>query len=114
VDAVLRPTSVVIGAGKSVTQTIVVKVKDDATPGTYYDTLEMFCGNNGDFVSGPLAPVTVPGPNVPNVPPDNPVAPPPDEVFAPTGLSTTVPGIALLLLVAAAGTRRLQLSRRNG
>jgi uncharacterized repeat protein (TIGR01451 family) len=112
VDAVLRPTGVTIGAGKSVTQTITVKVKDDATPGTYYNTLEMFCGPNGDFVSGPLAPVTVPAPGV-VTPPTTPVEQPPTTpVFAPTGLSTTVTGISLLLLIAAVGTRRLQLSRR--
>jgi uncharacterized repeat protein (TIGR01451 family) len=112
VDAVLRPTGVTIGAGKSVTQTITVKVKDDATPGTYYTTLEMFCGPNGDFVSGPLAPVTVPAPGV-VTPPTTPVEQPPTTpVFAPTGLSTTVTGISLLLLIAAVGTRRLQLSRR--
>jgi uncharacterized repeat protein (TIGR01451 family) len=112
VDAVLRPTGVTIGAGKSVTQTITVKVKDDATPGTYYNTLEMFCGPNGDFVSGPLAPVTVPEPGV-VTPPNTPVEQPPTTpVFAPTGLSTTVTGISLLLLIAAVGTRRLQLSRR--
>jgi len=114
VDAVLRPTGVVIGAGKSVTQTFTVKVKDGATPGTYYDTLEMFCGPNGDFVSGPLAPVTVPGAGVPAVTPENPVtAPPKTPVFAPTGLNTTLAGMSLLLLAAAAGTRRLQLSRRS-
>jgi hypothetical protein len=114
VDAVLRPTDVVIGAGKSITQTITVKVKADATPGTYYDTLEIFCGPNGDFASGPLAPVTVPGENVPNVPPVNPVkAPTSTPVFAPTGLETGVPILALLLLVAGVGTRRLVLSRRD-
>jgi len=113
VDAVLRPTGVTIGAGKSVTQTFTVKVKDDATPGTYYDTLEMFCGPNGDFVSGPLAPVTVPAPGEVVQPPSNPVVKPPSEVFAPTGMNTTVAGFALLLLFAAAGTRRLQLSRRT-
>jgi uncharacterized repeat protein (TIGR01451 family) len=114
VDAVLRPTEVVIGAGKSITQTITVKVKDDATPGTYYDTLEIFCGPNGDFVSGPLAPVTVPKPGQTVEPPDNTVEEPPGgPVFAPTGLNTGVPAMALLLLAAAVGTRRLVLSRRD-
>lgn len=61
VDAVLRPTAVKIAAGKSITQTFVVRVKASAAPGTYYDSLEIYCGPNGDFVSGPLAPVTVPG-----------------------------------------------------
>jgi uncharacterized repeat protein (TIGR01451 family) len=111
VDAVLRPTGVTIGAKKSVTQTFTVKVKDDAAPGTYYDTLEIFCGPNGNFVSGPLAPVTVT--NTP-VTPDNPgEAPPPGDTFAPTGLNTGVPALALLLILGAAGARRLQLSRRQ-
>lgn len=115
VDAVLRPTGVTIGAGKSVTQTITVKVKDDATPGTYYDTLEMFCGPNGDYVSGPLAPVTVGAAAVPAVeqPASSPSKQPASQpVFAPTGLSTTLAGTSLLLLLGAVGTRRLQLSRR--
>jgi uncharacterized repeat protein (TIGR01451 family) len=111
VDAVLRPTGVTIGAGKSVTQTFTVKVKDDATPGTYSDTLEVFCGPNGDFVSGPLAPVTVPAPGV-VTPPETPVEGPKTPVFAPTGLSTTLAGMSLLLIIGAVGTRRLQLSRR--
>jgi uncharacterized repeat protein (TIGR01451 family) len=111
VDAVLRPEGVTIGAGKSVTQTFTVKVKDDATPGTYYNTLELFCGPNGDFVSGPLAPVTVPAPGV-VTPPETPDAGPEDPVFAPTGLSTPLAATALLLILAAVGTRRLQLSRR--
>jgi uncharacterized repeat protein (TIGR01451 family) len=114
VDAVLHPTGVTIGANKSVTQLFTVTVKDDATPGTYYDTLEIFCGPNGDFISGPLAPVTVPGEGVPPVTPENPgQAPPPDTAFGPTGLNTSVAGAALLLLLAAAGTRRLQLARQR-
>jgi uncharacterized repeat protein (TIGR01451 family) len=112
VDAVLRPTAVVIGAGKSITQLITVTVKDDATPGTYYDTLEIFCGPNGDFVSGPLAPVTVPGNGV-TPPPVTVEEPPTTPAFAPTGLNTGVPILALLLLAAAVGTRRLVLNRRD-
>jgi uncharacterized repeat protein (TIGR01451 family) len=111
VDLVVRPTGVTIGAKKSVTQTITVKVKDDAAPGTYYDTLEMFCGPNGNFVSGPLAPVTVtPTPVTPDKPAENP---PPGDTFAPTGLNTGVPALALLLILGAAGARRMQLSRRS-
>jgi len=110
VDLVVRPTGVTIGAKKSVTQTITVKVKDDAAPGTYYDTLEMFCGPNGNFVSGPLAPVTVT--NTPVTPETPGEAPPPGDVFAPTGLNTGVPALALLLILGAAGARRIQLSRR--
>jgi uncharacterized repeat protein (TIGR01451 family) len=59
VDAVLRPTSLTIAPGASAVQTFTVKVKDKAVPGTYYNSLELYCGVNGDFVSGPLAPVTV-------------------------------------------------------
>ncbi|HUR50782.1 MAG TPA: choice-of-anchor P family protein [Mycobacteriales bacterium] len=113
VDAVLRPTNVTIAPGKTVTQTFTVKVKADAAPGTYYDMLEIFCGPNGNFVSGPLAPVTVPAENPPPVSPEGPgQAPPPQQPFGPTGLNTTVAGAALLLLLAAAGTRRFQLSRQ--
>jgi uncharacterized repeat protein (TIGR01451 family) len=59
VDAVLRPTTLTIAPKASATQTFTVKVKDKAAPGTYYNSLELYCGVNGDFVSGPLAPVTV-------------------------------------------------------
>lgn len=59
VDAVLRPTDLVIKSKASATQTFTVKVKHKAEPGTYYNSLELYCGVNGDFVSGPLAPVTV-------------------------------------------------------
>jgi hypothetical protein len=63
-------------------------------------------------VSGPLAPVTVPGEGV--IPPVTPVEEPPTgPTFAPTGLNTGVPALALLLLAAAVGTRRLVLSRRD-
>src|SRR5688500_17056343 len=61
-DVVLRPTDVVIEPGASVQQTIVVRLKADVAPGTYSNNLELFCAVNGDFASGPLAPVTVPAP----------------------------------------------------
>lgn len=67
VDAVLKPSGLTIAAGKSVTQTFVVKLKDTVQPGTYYNNLELFCSTNGDFASGPLAPVTVPAPAPPVV-----------------------------------------------
>jgi uncharacterized repeat protein (TIGR01451 family) len=111
VDAVLRPTGVTIGAKKSVTQTFTVKVKDDAAAGTYYNTMEIFCGPGGNFVSGPLAPVTVT--NTPVTPETPGEAPPPGDTFAPTGLNTGVPALALLLILGAAGARRFQLSRRS-
>ena len=105
-DAVLRPAALTIAAGKTVTQTFVVAVKADAKPGTYYNNLELFCGANGDFASGPLAPVTVPAPVA------APVAPPAAApTVAPaqlprTGSSPLIAGAALLFLVGAAGVRR--------
>jgi len=114
-DAVLRPTGVTIGAGKSVTQTFTVKVKDDAAPGTYYDTLEIYCGPNGNFISGPLAPVTIPG-DGPVTPPVNPVENPPTITppnLAETGGAPLAAAVSLLVLGAAATLRRLQLSRSS-
>src|SRR3954451_2065850 len=62
VDVVVTPSGVTLGAGKSLTQTFVVKLKGTVAPGTYYNNLELFCAVKGDYVSGPLAPVTVPAP----------------------------------------------------
>ena len=112
-DAVIRPTGVTIGAGKSVTQTFTVKVKDDAAPGTYYDTLEIYCGPNGNFISGPLAPVTIPG-DGPVTPPVNPVKNPPTITppnLAETGGAPLAAAVSLMVLGVAAGLRRLQISR---
>ena len=110
VDAVLRPTGVVIAAKGSVTQTFAVKVKDGAAPGTYYDSLEIFCGPNGNFVSGPLAPVTIPA-EVPVVVP--PKAPPVTVVVAPptlprTGGAPVLAALAVLLTGAGISLRRLR------
>ena len=60
-DAILRPAALTIAAGATKTQTFVVTVKAGTAPGTYYNNLEIFCAVGGDFASGPLAPVTVPG-----------------------------------------------------
>lgn len=98
-DVVLKPTGLVLGAGKSLTQTFVVKLKDNTAPGTYFNNLELFCALNGNFASGPLAPVTVPAP----VPP----APKPIERELPrTGGAEALAALAALLVVGAAGTRR--------
>lgn len=108
VDAVLRPVGVVIAAGKSVVQTFTVKVKDGAAPGTYYDSLQIFCGLNGNFVSGPLAPVTVTAEQAP------PVVTPPVTVDTPqlprTGGAPLVAGAALLLLLTGFGLRRMRIA----
>ena len=58
-DAVLRPVGLVIAPKQTLAQTFTVTVNAEAVAGTYYDTLELFCAPNGDFISGPLAPVTI-------------------------------------------------------
>jgi uncharacterized repeat protein (TIGR01451 family) len=111
VDAVLRPTGLTIAPGASRTQRFVVVVKAGTAPGTYYNNLEIFCGFNGDFTSGPLAPVTVPAP------PSGPVITPPGPVVAPppalprTGGAPLAAAGALVLLATAFGVQRL---RRTG
>ena len=108
-DVLIKPTSLTIAAGKSVTQTFVVKLKDTVQPGTYYNNLELFCATNGDFASGPLAPVTVPAPAAPVVAPAQApaaAAPAPAEQLPRTGGAPIVAAAGLLLLVGAAGVRR--------
>jgi len=105
-DLVIHPTGVTIGAGKSAIQTIVVRTKAGAPSGTYYDTLEIYCARNGDFISGALAPVTVPGPGT--------VAPPEVEVtddpldLPRTGGAPLVAIAALAILGSAVGLRRMR------
>lgn len=48
-----------IAAGGTFTQTFVVRVRDGATPGIYYNNLEILCANLGNFVKGLDAPVQV-------------------------------------------------------
>ena len=112
VDAVLRPTAVKIPAKGSVVQTFVVKVKANATPGTYYDSLEVFCGPNGDFVSGPLAPVTVPAatPARPGVTPPVTVVDTPPTLPRTGGLPFGT--AAALLMVAGYGVHRVRTATR--
>lgn len=100
-DVVLRPTDVVIEPGASVQQTIVVKLKADVAPGTYWNSLEIFCAVNGNFASGPLAPVTVPAAVVAPAPP----APAPVELPR-TGAASLLALGALLLVGGGLGIRR--------
>jgi uncharacterized repeat protein (TIGR01451 family) len=57
----------VLGNGKTIpvggtfNQTFVVKAKDAAAPGVYFNNLEIFCANLGDFVKGLDAPVRITG-----------------------------------------------------
>ncbi len=66
IDVTFEPEDVTIEAGQSVEQTIVVRVTQDADPGTYSNNLEIFCAELGNFVSGPLAPVTIPAEDAPD------------------------------------------------
>jgi uncharacterized repeat protein (TIGR01451 family) len=103
-EVIFQPTGLTIAAGKSVTQTFVVKLKADVKPGTYYNNLELFCAVNGDFASGPLAPVTVPAPAPPVVAPPPPAAAP--EQLPRTGGAPLVAAAGMLLLLGVAGVRR--------
>ncbi len=99
-DVIIKPApAVILKAGATVTQTYVVTLKSTVKPGTYYNNLEIFCAANGNFASGPLAPVTVPPPVV--APP-----PPAPRELPRTGGAPVLAGLAGLLLLAAAGTRR--------
>ena len=108
VDAVLRPTGLTIAPGASAVQRFTVTAKAGAAPGTYYDTLEIYCGANGNFTSGPLAPVTVLPPVVVAEPPaPGPAIPVATVDTLPvTGGAPLVAGLALLVMVAAFGLRR--------
>lgn len=63
-DIVIKPADVTIPAGGSVTQTFVVTVKADAAAGTYFNNVELLCGNLGNWVKGLDAPVRIGGPDV--------------------------------------------------
>jgi uncharacterized repeat protein (TIGR01451 family) len=103
-DVVIRPTDLVIEPQASVQQTVVVRLRADVAPGTYYNNLEIFCAVNGDFASGPLAPVTVEEVAVAVGVPEPPPPPPPPAAPAslPSTGSTPLLALAALLLVGAA------------
>jgi uncharacterized repeat protein (TIGR01451 family) len=100
-DILFKPTDVELAAGASAVQTIVVKLKGDVAPGTYFNTLEIFCAVNGNFASGPIAPVTVPG-----AAPAAPPAPAPEQLPK-TGAAPMLALSALLLLATGLGVRRV-------
>ena len=102
-DVILRPTDVVIAPKATVTQQIVVKLKADVKPGTYFNNLEIFCAVNGNFASGPLAPVTVPAP----------AAPVAEPVAAPVQLPRTGASTALALGAVVLVGGGLVLRRRS-
>lgn len=59
VDVVLQPANVTIAAGATATQTFVLKVKDTAVPGVYFNNVEILCANLGNWVKGLDAPVRI-------------------------------------------------------
>ena len=104
-EVILKPTTVILAPGASLPQTFVVKIKPDTKPGTYFNTLEIFCNANGNFASGPLAPVTV----VPLVSVTIPETPPlveAPEDLPKTGVPVALGAASLLLLGAGLGARR--------
>ena len=103
-DVVINPEDITIDAGASVRQTIVVKLKGDVQPGTYFNTLEIFCATNGNFASGPIAPVTVPAAAVA---PDVVAQPEPAPAELPrTGAAPLLALTALVLVGGSLGARR--------
>jgi uncharacterized repeat protein (TIGR01451 family) len=104
----------VIGKGKSAHQTFVAKVGEHQAPGVYFNNVELFCANLGDYVKGLDAPVTVephkdfptPTPAATTPPPTFGSGPPPDLVS--TGGLPTAPVAALL----AAALGAVVLARR--
>jgi uncharacterized repeat protein (TIGR01451 family) len=65
----------VLGNGKTIpvggtfNQTFVVKAKDTASPGVYFNNLEIYCANLGDYVKGLDAPVRITGDTTPDTTP---------------------------------------------
>ncbi len=110
VDVVLHPTTLTLAAHATAVQTFVIKLKDDVNPGTYYNELELFCNANGDYVSGPLAPVTVPPVVTPEPPkPPKPPVPPQGPQLPKTGTSPLLALGALAVVGAGLATRRFAL-----
>lgn len=109
-----------LGVGETFTQTFTVRVRDDALPAVYYNNLEIFCANLGNFVKGLDAPVqvteeVVPSPTpTPSASPSASVTPqpPPCRPLPDTGASGLWPLAAVGAAAAALGSRRA--ARRAG
>lgn len=95
----------VIESGKTFTQTFVVKVKDDAVDGVYFNNLEILCANLGNYVKGLDAPVRIGTQQAP--PKVQPPAKPRDENALPrTGANEGLLRLGGLGLLAAAYVAR--------
>jgi len=99
----------VIAPNASVNQTFVVKVGADVAPGVYFNNVELFCANLGNFVKGLDAPVTVTAPPAAAPTPTTAVAEPPAPSFGgdqpvelPRTGSTPALGLTALALLGAA------------
>ena len=111
VDIVMKPEALTIAPGATVTQTFVLKVKADATPGVYFNNVEILCANLGNWVKGLDAPVEVVVASPPPLTPDP--APERPEPLPRTGDERDVQILAgLALLGLALLVRRASLAAR--
>jgi uncharacterized repeat protein (TIGR01451 family) len=107
---------VIVGDGKTIavngsaTQTFVVKVGADVASGVYYNNVELFCGNLGQFVKGLDAPVEVVAPRATAAGTSSPPAAPAPTVLGRTvelpatgGLPVPLLALAALLALGLAG-----------
>lgn len=82
-----------VAAGKTAHQVFVVKVGEHQAAGTYFNNVELFCANLGDYVKGLDAPVTVTGPVPTNPPTAGPTTPPTTPVTGPPTLGSGPPPV---------------------
>jgi uncharacterized repeat protein (TIGR01451 family)/LPXTG-motif cell wall-anchored protein len=105
-----------IAQNKTATQTFVVKVGAGVAPGTYFNDVEVFCANLGDFVKGLDAPVevqAVPATTTSTAQTATAAARTPGELPA-TGANTRwlLVGAALTMVAGLAGRLLRRASRR--
>jgi uncharacterized repeat protein (TIGR01451 family) len=108
----------VLGSNKTLTQTFVAKIGTDVAPGVYYNNVEIFCANLGNYVKGVDAPVTVePHKDFPTTAPSTASAGPivpveqPEELPRTGGTFPVAPAGALLALIVGTAwvVRRVRL-----
>ena len=113
----------VLAKNTSLHQAFVVKVGDNQAQGVYFNNVEIYCANLGNYVKGLDAPVTVTGPQPSPPPAEDTTQPPPNSgpptlgsgpppTFAATG-STSPPWVVALLVAALAGAGLVARSIRS-
>jgi uncharacterized repeat protein (TIGR01451 family) len=110
---VLAGNGVTIAAGKSATQTYVVKVGDSVKPGTYFNDVELFCANLGNFIKGLDAPVEITAAAAPTTTTAAPTTTTPTGQLPETGGShdlAVLGGAGLILAGIGVRLRRLTAS----